>query len=214
MSADNRSVFTDALETLGTIITEKEKRDAIHLAVEPVIAGQILGPGEHIGIMDGKAYGSKPGLKLIGIVDPFIMTGLEEGDRFWMVIYPRKINSLRHVWSHPDLPDTVDIEPPLSRSKEVSREFIRNYISQNCGEDPDEKPYEGHGEEYGLTKQAEPTIYDCVVETASRSTDRDNLHFGFTIYGRLTDEFWEHIGVLTDQYIPATMRAQSISCSC
>lgn len=39
MSADKRSIHTDALHTLGTIIGEGEKRDAIHIAVEPCIAG-------------------------------------------------------------------------------------------------------------------------------------------------------------------------------
>lgn len=38
--SDKRSVATDALETLGTIIDDKQKRDAIHLAVEPVVAGE------------------------------------------------------------------------------------------------------------------------------------------------------------------------------
>lgn len=45
MSADNRKVTTDALETLGTIIGTSEGRDAIHLAVEPVEAGERLSPG-------------------------------------------------------------------------------------------------------------------------------------------------------------------------
>ena len=35
---DKRKVSTDALDTLGSIITPAEKRDAIHLAVEPVQA--------------------------------------------------------------------------------------------------------------------------------------------------------------------------------
>lgn len=42
MSADKRTMTTDALETLGTIITEHEKRDAIHIAVENVVAGAKL----------------------------------------------------------------------------------------------------------------------------------------------------------------------------
>ena len=42
MSADKRSVTTDALEPLGTIIGEGEKRDAIHLAVEPMTADERL----------------------------------------------------------------------------------------------------------------------------------------------------------------------------
>lgn len=33
---DKRTVTTDALETLGKIHEREEKRDAIHLAVEPI----------------------------------------------------------------------------------------------------------------------------------------------------------------------------------
>jgi hypothetical protein len=32
---EKRTVTTDALETLGTIITNAERRDAIHIAVKP-----------------------------------------------------------------------------------------------------------------------------------------------------------------------------------
>lgn len=107
MSADNRSTHTDALATLGTIINAGEKRDAIHLAVEPVIAGEDLFPGEHIGLVDGNAFrhngdslDSK--IKLLGIVDPFLDMPVAKGERFWLIVYPRQITSLRHVWAHPD----------------------------------------------------------------------------------------------------------------
>jgi hypothetical protein len=44
-NSDKRTVHTDALETLGNIIGPQEKRDAIHLAVCPVIAQEQLLPG-------------------------------------------------------------------------------------------------------------------------------------------------------------------------
>ena len=56
MSADKRSVSTDALETLGTIIDESAGRDAIHLAVEPCISDEILYPGQQIGIKGNYHY--------------------------------------------------------------------------------------------------------------------------------------------------------------
>jgi hypothetical protein len=107
MSADNRSTHTDALATLGTIINAGEKRDAIHLAVEPVIAGERLVPGEHIFLRDGKAYGNTgaTGQNLLGIVDPFLTVPVAKGERFWLIVYPRQITSLRHVWAHPDFPE-------------------------------------------------------------------------------------------------------------
>ncbi len=49
--SEDRSVHTDALHTLGSIIGESEKRDAIHLAVEPVVAGERLTPGQNVGRM-------------------------------------------------------------------------------------------------------------------------------------------------------------------
>src|ERR1041385_3217026 len=96
---DKRSVFTDALETLGTIIDENQKRDAIHLAVEPMVAKEYLKPGEHV-TADGVSC--IPYRKhSVGIVDPFLEKTVQPGERFWLVLYPRTIKSLRHVWEHP-----------------------------------------------------------------------------------------------------------------
>lgn len=115
MSADNRTVSTDALETLGMVHFKPEARDAIHLAVEPIEAGEDLKPGEHIGIIhqvDGlivknvavSRYEHRD-IKLLGIVDPFLPEeGVKKGQSFWLVVYPRQISSLRHVWEHPDFP--------------------------------------------------------------------------------------------------------------
>lgn len=116
-TTDKRSVSTDALETLGKIHTRQEYRDAIHLAVEPVEAGENLFPGTHVYIKDGKAFNvgfsQTDALRAVGIVDPFISVKVEQGQRFWLVIYPRMITSLRHVWSHPAFEETESqpIEP-------------------------------------------------------------------------------------------------------
>lgn len=117
MSIEKRKVSTDALETLGTII-EGGGRDAIHLAVEPVVASETLAPGQHIGIMDGKATAFPE--KFLGIVDPFLKDTIQEGQRFWLIVYPRQITSLRHVWTHPDFeekkPEVIEHDP-VSASK-------------------------------------------------------------------------------------------------
>lgn len=106
MSGDSRTMDTDAIATLGTLITAKEMRDAIHLAVEPVVAGQKLLPGEDVGIVYGKAYIVADHLEL-GIVDPFLKGPVYEGQRFWLIVYPRTISTLRHVWTHPSFKDPV-----------------------------------------------------------------------------------------------------------
>jgi len=109
MSADSRSTHTDALATLGTIIDHTAARDAIHLAVFPAIAGENLVPGEHIFLASssGLAFGGSdvdPTIKTLGIVDPFLTVPVAKGERFWLIVYPRQITSLRHVWEHPSFP--------------------------------------------------------------------------------------------------------------
>lgn len=104
-NGDRRSVSTDALDTLGTILTTPQHRDAIHLAVEPVIAGESLRPGEHIIVRDGVAFKTEKGQGL-GIVDPFLPnTFVVKDQKFWFVMYPRQVHSLRHVWTHPAFAD-------------------------------------------------------------------------------------------------------------
>lgn len=112
MSADKRTPHTDALDTLGMIHKYDEHRDAIHLGVEPIEAGESLEAGQHIGIgSDGKAYNAdnmRTEVKAVGIVDPFLSVVVKKGERFWLVVYPRAITSLRHVWEHPDFPPELD----------------------------------------------------------------------------------------------------------
>jgi hypothetical protein len=130
MSEEKRSVHTDALATLGTIIDDSQKRDAIHLAVEPVIAAEQLYPGQHIGFVKGLA--STKADKKLGIVDPFISGFVPEGESFWLIIYPRQITSLRHVWSHPDFAETPVKNPelPPTTPKEESQKWINDFADR------------------------------------------------------------------------------------
>lgn len=142
MSADKRTVHTDALATLGTIIDETAKRDAIHIGVEPCIAGEVLIPGENIGIIDGKAYNS--GCKLLGIADPFMKSNIKQGEMFWLLVYPRQITSLRHVWSHPDFSDSeIKEEVKESILMDKSKEWMIGWAKEHMSEDyygDDNKP--------------------------------------------------------------------------
>ena len=130
MSEQKHTVSTDALATLGTIIDESAGRDAIHLAVEPVIAFHDLLPGQDVGIEQGKALGKRP---YVGIVDPFLTKNVKEGERFWLVVYPRQITSLRHVWEHPSFPAAVDAvarPAPADDLKANSEAWMKNYADE------------------------------------------------------------------------------------
>ena len=108
---DKRTVHTDALDILGRVITDEDQigRDAIHLAVEPVVAGQTLHAGMEVGRMADGTFGYSNITKTLGIVDPFIRNVVQIGQKFLLVIYPRQITTLRHVWEHPEFgPDVVN----------------------------------------------------------------------------------------------------------
>ena len=107
MTNQKHTVSTDALDTLGTCpIPEGSGRDAIHLAVEPVICGpENLQAGRLIRLVNGNVAISAKTEAATGIVDPFIAGTIKPGQRFWFVVLPRTITSLRHVWSHPSFPE-------------------------------------------------------------------------------------------------------------
>ena len=64
----------DTQQTIGKLHQESYERDAIHIAVIPVMASETLKPGQHIGFTEGGYQVTATPLepyKLIGIVDPF-----------------------------------------------------------------------------------------------------------------------------------------------
>ncbi len=92
---------------MGKLIDEKAPRDAVHFAIAPVVAGEKLWPGQHIGLdIDGNVTTSAT--SKIGIVDPFLLDAVQKGQRFYMMLYPDTITDLRHHWTHP----AFDDQPP------------------------------------------------------------------------------------------------------
>lgn len=187
----------DTVETLGTILTGEHGRDAIHVAVIPAIASEWLRPGEHVGLNAvGKADTAvRPRL---GVVDPFLFQHVKPDERFWIFIYPRQITGLRHVWTHPLLPDegkaATPAAPPEPKkpTKEESEAWLQDFISRSdC---PD---------------------YDTVIELAlsdDRGWSGEALHFNdMDAHGDIPDEFWDHLENLKGRKLK---RAKYFSCSC
>ena len=89
-------------DLIGKLLEGEAFRDAIHIAIAPVVAVEKLAPGEDIGFVDGGTVnvGGNAEVKL-GIVDPFLKKRIMAGDKFFMFLYPNTITSLRHDWLHP-----------------------------------------------------------------------------------------------------------------
>ncbi len=186
-----RSVSTDALETLGTIIGAKEKRDAIHLAVIPVIAGARLYPGQSINASaDGIASPASDGL---GIVDPFLAGAVHPEQRFWMVLRPRLVTSLRHVWSHPAFPDELGAAPASDASEKAAARAALEVIADNC----------------------DSTVEDMVAGAHSFLDHSEYMIDGGRWEGiYVPEEFWPHFEVLTGRKVPSADRENFFSCAC
>ena len=191
---DKRSVFTDALETLGHIITENEKRDAIHLAVEPVIAKQTLHPGQDIGA-DGSTT-----TPYVGIVDPFLKNKVMEGERFWLVIYPRQIKSLRHVWTHPAFSEEVLNEKEINaddNKKKESIKWMEDYVRKLNKNSDNDWSYS--------------TDYDEMLQAGHEYLD----HGEYLIKGGLFDgvdfdyNYWTHFSIITGREVDSETNSSS-----
>lgn len=91
-----------------TAETANQSRDAIHVAIVALTAGQLLLPSQHVAIVDDVAVAKTTGT--IGIVDPYLRCPVEKGQDFWLFLYPNTVTSLRHEWTHPafDLPKISD----------------------------------------------------------------------------------------------------------
>lgn len=199
--SDNRSVATDALATLGTIIDDKQKRDAIHLAVEPIVAGEVLRPGNHIKIDKGVAYRIATGEGL-SIVDPFLGGTVKKGERFWLILYPRTINSLRHVWSHPSFPDEVGTEAP---DKSASEAWLRKFCH-----DSDSPDYDTVME---LIDKGSLPSTDTRYYTSGGDYGEASLHFrGEDASGAIPSEFWIHAEIVLGRKL--LYHPEYFSCSC
>lgn len=213
---------TDALETLGTIHTRAEYRDAIHLGVEPIEAGEKLAPGAHIGIHNGKAYSVGEHypvgypkdpmfeVKGLGIVDPFLTRKVKEGERFWLVVYPRQITSLRHVWEHPDFPASQDLKPADLTDYEQDQ-VIRRLDGRHQAQQWIQDYADGLGLDYDELMEGA----DDWVATNDGRWGGQYLCKGGTLEGESTSpEFWEHYAKVRGVEVHEDHRTNFFTCSC
>jgi hypothetical protein len=219
MSYQKHKVTTDALDTLGTIIDDTQKRDAIHLAVIPVQAGCSLTAGTHVGLLDGKAHVSSACDADLGIVDPFLSSIVRKGQWFWLMIHPRVITSLRHVWVHPDIPDeagtavspsSIEALKELAKNREyaASEAWLRNWCRQSGEISYDDLIAVAVDGE--VVRGGEDLEYYGGCRWAL--TDYGLMSYGADAYASIPPELWDHVKVVTG--VEPAHRPDSLGCSC
>lgn len=176
---------------LGKPITTNQFRDAIHIAVAPVIAAHTLIAGRHVGI-DEHGHASEHTGEQIGVVDPFLKVTIEKGQEFWLFLYPGTITSLRHEWAHPSFQDSV---PIMRAVGSVSEKWLREFAeSVDAG-------------------------YDEMMDVAASHCDSaygEHLIDGGKWEGQGTpDEFWTHYAAVTGKTPKTEYGLPGIfACSC
>lgn len=177
---------------LGVLIDANQQRDAIHIAVAPVIAAERLVPGSHIGFAGNDTdHVTARAQTLIGIVDPFLKAIVEHGERCWMFLYPQTITSLRHDWTHPAFAP-VKTEPAPTKSD--SQLWIENFAVEL------------------------DQTYSRLMAAAARWLTAENYTYDNSERYKRVDrakwpEFWEHYEIVTGRLVN-DHSATFFTCSC
>lgn len=207
MTNQKHTVATDALDTLGTFpIPDTSGRDAIHLAVEPAVSDIPLRAGERIVIENGKAclaYGDDA----TGIVDPFVSGAIRPGQRFWLVVLPRTITSLRHVWSHPLFPE----EPASAYHADPDEHYVAPSAAEKWLRDYAEKIDEDFDD---LMSAADAFIQSGEYFYGSPQGSPGDVYFG-KFEGESTHrDFWPNYQEFRQTTVPADKQRSFFTCSC
>ena len=185
----------DPIKTIGKILKPAEdRRDAIHIAIVPVIAGEDLWPGNPVCLVHGTTDTVKrmEQGEHLGVVDPFLHKAqlpIRKGQRFWMFLNPNTVTGMRHEWTHPafDQPHVAANESEL---------WLRKFADRwNFDYDEMIDAAQGRGE------------YITAMGI--------DLHGAGDLGTGEEDEFWRCIEALTGKQFSADLRnALTWTCSC
>lgn len=132
-----------------------------------------------------------PGTDPIGIIDPFMKRAVKTGERTFLLLYPNTITSLRHVFSHPKLPEEMKVgDAPIANVDAINR-------------------LEEDASDAGLS-------YEDLIEAAKDFLDTgEYLCQGERWEGQsLSATFWDDFCAVTGREVPADKRWSFFSCSC
>lgn len=191
----------DTLRSLGKIIDGSAQRDAVHIAVAPVVADEVLQPGQGIAFVANNSDRVRRFWTTIGIVDPFLTDSVQPGQRFFMFLHPGSITSLRHDWTHPAFSQEGRIHIPAGVSQEERR--LRE-IAAAIGIGYEEMM--SGADEWVETSIGSKWGGEYLVQHGS-----ENWRDDFRAY---VDEFWRLYEVVRGKTVPTEHKESFFSCSC
>ena len=112
-------------------------RDAVHVAIIPMEAAELLRPGQRVGIVNGKAG---PSEVTLGIVDPYLTDIVSKGEKFWLCLLPNTVTGMKHHWEHPRFAE--NLIQAQETSKENSEKWLRDYASRMNSHEDKEQAFE------------------------------------------------------------------------
>lgn len=182
-------------DKIGTILQQYEPRDAVHVAVFSAYCDYALNRGDRVKLVPGfnnKVIKSDD--EGIGVVDPFLLTPVYEGQIFYVFMYPNTIISLNHNWTHPSF---LKNEDPKTNMGEAEK-WLRAFCLMNLAD------------------------FDELIPAVLECTNRSNgPHFGTDRGADLLREkdyeFWHYIEQYTGNKFSEDHRelvANNTSCAC
>lgn len=179
---------------LGEIPKNDADRDAVHVAIVPIVTGEDLKPGTPVRVQNGIAYRSH--INPIGIIDPFLSHTAYKGYRVYLCLYPNSVIGMRHHWQCPQFDFCVE-QKEYTQDKKEAKEWI-----------------EGFCDRWSLD-------YSSLISEATSSNDyRYVVADGQDLHSReeLGDEyyeFWKQLEILTGQtFTEKHKKGLGWSCSC
>lgn len=115
---------------LGKLCEADAQKDAIHIAIAPVIAAYTLMPGDRVGFIDksDNIVCGASATEAIGIVDPFLTNAVKKGQMFYVCLFPNTVTGLRHDWAHP----AFAVNPAGAKDPENgSKRWLEDFARQN-----------------------------------------------------------------------------------
>ena len=176
---------------LGQFPNQYAQRDAVHVAIIPVVASSYLSPGERIGVkvVAGVPHSEDDPEEFIGIVDPFLHRRVKKGECFYLCLFPGTVHGMRHHWLHPQFQSKAE---PNEDKKEMARLVI-----EKCAD------------EAGIS-------LDEIIRAANDYLDNSKyLCEGSRWCGHwINESFWDAFELFTGRNVPSDDRGSFFSCWC